>query len=101
MATRRGLLGSLLMGVVWLLSHGAKLAADDTTSTIHTVLPQDAIPAIVHPVFRPAQQSQVAPDTVMIGVVFNGAAHAYAAVLLNAHEIVNDVVGGEKVATTW
>jgi hypothetical protein len=37
----------------------------------------------------------------MIGVVVNGDAHAYAAMLLNAHEIVNDVVGGEPVATTW
>ena len=37
----------------------------------------------------------------MIGVAFNGEVHAYAAVLLNAHEIVNDVVGGEHVATTW
>jgi len=101
MATRRGLLGCLLVSGVWLLGHGARLAADDTAAEIHTVLPKDAIPAILRPAFLPAQQVQIAPDAAMIGVVLNGEAHAYAAVLLNAHEIVNDVVGGEKVATTW
>ena len=97
----RHLLCCLLVGGVWLLSHGAMPAADEVASTIHTVLPKDAIPAILHPVFLPAQQARVAPDAAMIGVVLNGEAHAYAAGLLNAHEIVNDVVGGEKVATTW
>jgi len=70
-------------------------AADEEGSTILTVLPKDAIPAILHPTFVPAQQARVAPEASMIGVVVNGEAHAYSAVLLNAHEIVNDVGGGE------
>lgn len=101
MATRRGLLGYLLVGGVLLLGHGAWLAADDTAATMYTVLPRDAIAAILRPAFVPAQQAHIAPDAAMIGVVFNGEAHVYSAVLLNAHEIVNDVVGGAKVATTW
>ena len=101
MVTRRSLLCCLCMGGVWLLGYGVRLAAGDTASEIHTVLPKDAIPAILHPTLLPAPPAQVAADTAMIGVVFNGEAHAYAAVLLNAHEIVNDAVGGEKVATTW
>jgi Protein of unknown function (DUF3179) len=101
MATRRVLLGCLLVGGVWLLGYGVRLAAGDTASEMHTVLPKDAIPAILRPILLPALHAQVAPDAAMIGVVFNGEAHAYAAVLLNAHEIVNDVVGGEPVATTW
>ena len=102
MVTRYGLLlYGLLVGGLWLGSPGVLHAAEEEISPILTVLPKDAIPAILHPSFVPAQHAQVAPDTAMIGVVFNGDAHAYAAMLLNAHEIVNDVVGGEHVATTW
>ena len=101
MVTRHGLWYCLLIVGVWLGSHGMMHAAAEEISPILTVLPKDAIPAILHPTFVPAQQAQVAPDTAMIGVVVKGDAHAYAAVLLNAHEIVNDVVGGEPVATTW
>ncbi len=95
MVTRHSLLYCLFVGVVWLLSPGVMHAADEEGSTILTVLPKDAIPAILHPTFVPAQQARVAPEASMIGVVVNGEAHAYSAVLLNAHEIVNDVGGGE------
>lgn len=101
MVTIRSLLSALMVCSIWLVGTGALHAAEDVDSTIHTVLPKDAIAAIVHPAWLPAQQAQVAPGAAMIGVMFNGEAHAYSAVLLNAHEIVNDVVGGEKVATTW
>lgn len=101
MVTRHGLWYGLLVVGVWLGSQGIIHAADEEIAPILTVLPKDAIPAILHPTFVPAQHAQVAPDVAMIGVVFNGDAHVYAAVLLNAHEIVNDVVGGEPVATTW
>ena len=101
MVTRYSLLVSwLLVGGLWLSSSGVLHAAEENSSIL-TVLPKDAIPAILHPRFVPAPHAQVAPDTAMIGVVVNGDAHAYAALLLNAHEIVNDVVGGEPVATTW
>ncbi len=69
--------------------------------TIHDVLPKDAIRAILKPEFVPASEARVEPETAMIGVVLGGEAHAYATVVLNSHEIVNDVVGGVKVATTW
>ena len=101
MVTRHGLWYGLLVVGVWLGSQGIIHAADEGNSAILTVLPKDAIPAILHPTFVPAQQAQVTPEAAMIGVVFQGDAHTYAAVLLNAHEIVNDVVGGEPVATTW
>lgn len=101
MVTRYGLLlYGLLVGGLWLGSPGS-LHAVEENSPVLTVLPKDAIAAILSPNFVPAQHAHVAPDTAMIGVVVNGDAHAYAAVLLNAHEIVNDVVGGEPVATTW
>jgi hypothetical protein len=76
-------------------------AAGDVASEIHTVLPPDAIRAVLQPEFVPVTEARVEDTAAMIGVVLNGEAHAYSAVLLNAHEIVNDVVGDTKVATTW
>jgi hypothetical protein len=68
---------------------------------IHTVLPIDAIPAVFSPKFLPAGEAEVLKDSPMIGVSIAGEHHAYSMVLLNAHEIVNDVVGGKAIATTW
>lgn len=68
---------------------------------IHTVLPFDAIPAIFNPDFVPAEVADVSDNAPMIGVSINGEHHAYSMYLLNGHEIVNDTVGNEPVATTW
>lgn len=68
---------------------------------IHHILPKDAIRAVLQPEFVPVAEAQVADDAAMIGVVLNDEAHVYSAMLLNAHEVVNDTVGGVHVATTW
>ncbi len=68
---------------------------------IHTVLPFDAIPAIFDPEFVSAENADVHSNSPMIGVSINGEQHAYSMILLNGHEIVNDVVGGKPIATTW
>lgn len=68
---------------------------------IYTVLPFDAIPAIRDPQFVSAREAKLQDDSPVIGVSFNGESHAYSIYLLNGHEIVNDVVGGAKIATTW
>lgn len=65
------------------------------------VLPPDAIQSILKPDFVPTDQAKIEEESPMIGVVLNDQAHAYSMFLLNAHEIVNDVVGGEKIAVTW
>ena len=76
-------------------------AADYTDDKIRTLLPFDAIPAITKPQFVPANAAQLDADAPVIGVTFNGESHAYSLYLLNGHEIVNDVVGGQNIATTW
>ncbi|MCP5097226.1 MAG: DUF3179 domain-containing protein [Chloroflexi bacterium] len=70
---------------------------------IITLLPADAIPAIDNPEFVSAADADgsYAPDELVIGVEFNGDARAYSVPLLSSHEIVNDTVGGEKIAVTW
>ncbi len=94
------LLTSLLLLTAWSPWCGGARAAEEEPQ-IHTVLPMDAIPAILDPAFVPATQAKVEDMAAMIGVVFDQEAHAYSSVVLNYHEIVNDVVAGVKIATTW
>lgn len=70
---------------------------------IVTLLPRDAIPAIDDPEFYSVEQAdrEYAPEEQVLGVVFNGEARAYSTGLLSSHEIVNDTVGGRKIAVTW
>lgn len=68
-----------------------------------TLLPRDAIPAIDNPRFINAADADefYDPDELVIGVEFNGEARAYSVPFLSNHEIVNDTVGGVKIAVTW
>ena len=70
---------------------------------IITLLPKDGIPAIDNPVFVSAEEAdlQYEPDELVIGVQFDGDARAYSIPMLSSHEIVNDTVGGRKIAVTW
>ena len=70
---------------------------------IVTLLPRDAIPAIDNPIFLPAPEAALShrPDELVMGVSYNGESHAYSVGVLSSHEIVNDTVGGRKIAVTW
>ena len=76
-------------------------AADYTDDAIRTILPFDAIPAITDPQICVCHATELDADAPVIGVTFNDESHAYSLYLLNGHEIVNDVVGGQNIATTW
>lgn len=76
-------------------------AADYTDDAIRTLLPFDAIPAITDPQFVSANAAELDADAPVIGVALNNESRAYSLYLLNGHEIVNDVVGGQNIATTW
>lgn len=75
----------------------------DREYTIVTLLPFDAIPAIDNPEFLTAEQAdeEYSPEEMVIGVTFNGESRAYSVPHLSMHEIVNDTVGGVKIAVTW
>lgn len=70
---------------------------------ILTALPRDAIPAIDDPKFVSVDEADESygEDELILGVEFNGDARAYSVPLLSSHEIVNDMVGGVKIAVTW
>ena len=65
------------------------------------VLP-DGIPDLRNPKFENAdEQTFMNPDDRVFGVEINGDARAYPLRVVNAHEMVNDVVGGEPVSLMW
>ena len=65
------------------------------------LLPPDGIPAIYEPKFVDGSTAEIAGDEFVIGLEIDGDARAYSMNLLDRHEIVNDVVGGQQVITTW
>ena len=78
-------------------------AGSEETYELVTLLPRDAIPAIDDPQFYDAGAAdrEYTPDELVLGVDINGERRAYSTALLNQHEIVNDLVGGQPIAVTW
>lgn len=69
---------------------------------IQSILPQDAIPALIKPAYLTVSQaSDIYDQEEVIGVIVNGDARAYPLSTLSAHEIVDDDVGGQPIAVTW
>lgn len=88
---------SLLLSVPHFLS-----AADLRPEDIVTILPKDAIPAILSPSFEEGSNaSWLKGKDVVIGVEIGGDSRAYPVPILSRVEIVNDRVGGIPIAVTW
>ena len=70
---------------------------------IVTLLPRDAIPAILDPKHLSASAAigHINDSDRVLGVSINGESRAYPISTLSAHEIANDFVGGVKIAITW
>ena len=71
--------------------------------TIVTLLPKDAILAVFDPEFLTIEEADEWYDAqeLVLGVEINGEARAYSIPFLSGREIVNDTVGGRKIAVTW
>ena len=90
---------------------GSPIAAPTTVSInnqydhyeIVSLLPRDAIKAIDDPIFLSKNEANesYSDGEQVIGVEINGDARAYSIPMLSSHEIVNDTVGGVKIAVTW
>jgi len=75
----------------------------ERTFEIVELLPPDGIPSINNPEFYSADEADAEynPNEMVLGVSINGDTRAYSTSLLDRHEIVNDEVGGRKIAVTW
>lgn len=104
---------ALVIGALWWLTSAFRgrssestvieAASDGRELRIVTLLPKDAILAISDPHFLEAEDGDAwyDPDELVLGVEINGDARAYSIPFLSRHEIVNDTVGGRKIAVTW
>ncbi|MDA1190441.1 MAG: DUF3179 domain-containing protein, partial [Candidatus Poribacteria bacterium] len=64
--------------------------------------PKDGIPALTDPKVIPlAAADYLDDDDVVLGVSLNGETRAYPLKILNWHEIVNDELGGKRIAVTY
>jgi hypothetical protein len=88
---------------LWALLNGPPAsAADLRPEEIVTVLPRDAIPAILSPSFDEGEKtSWLKGNDAVVGVEIAGDSRAYPVPILSRHEIVNDSVGGIPIAVTW
>ncbi len=62
---------------------------------------KDGIPALDNPEFEPIAQSTITKDTLGIYIEVNGEQKFYPYNILVWHEIINDEIGGQKVAITF
>ena len=78
-------------------------AASPRDLDIVTLLEFDAIKAIDNPEFLSPEEvgDTYPPNEKVIGVSIDGDSRAYSVPMLSRHEIVNDTVGGVKIAVTW
>ena len=86
-------------------------ASEPTSTVAHaprdldivTLLEFDAIKAIDNPEFLSPDEvgDTYRPNEKVIGVSIDGDNRAYSVPMLSRHEIVNDTVGGVKIAVTW
>jgi len=70
---------------------------------MYAVLLLDAIPAISEPTFVSGEEAdrQMQSAEPVLGLEIAGDTRAYSLWQLDAHEIVNDTVGGREIAATW
>jgi hypothetical protein len=85
-----------------LLPNAKAMGADLRPEEIVTVLPKDAIPAILSPSFEEGKKaSWLKAKDFVVGVEIAGESRAYPVPTLSRHEIVNDKIGGVPIAVTW
>lgn len=82
---------------------GADPNRPDRDYTIVEILPKNFIPAVKYPYFYDVEDTVgiYSDEELVIGLSIGGEHRAYSVPYLSGREIVNDTVGGEKVAVTW
>ena len=85
----------------FLIPYG-QTARIDLTEVVWGGVRPDGIPDIRNPqTLDPSGATYLFPDDRVFGVSINGEHRAYPLRIINAHEMVNDVVGGEPIALAY
>jgi hypothetical protein len=76
---------------------------DVLNRNIVSVLSKDGIPSIDSPRFISAGEgdSFLRPDDIVFGIAYQGTVRAYPQRILVWHEIVNDIIAGERISITY
>lgn len=81
---------------------GGVFIDDRLDATKDEVCPRGCIPAIDQPKTTPAAQGRWYPDSAIVfGIVINGEARAYPKNIMEVHEMVNDTLGGRRIAIPY
>ncbi len=85
------------------MAPGADPGRPDRGYDIVEILPKNFIPAVMFPYFYDAEEAEAVygEEELVIGLSIGGEHRAYSVPYLSGREIVNDTVGGVKVAVTW
>jgi uncharacterized protein DUF3179 len=72
-------------------------------SEIMFSVPRDTIPALLAPRFITVAEArrELKDSDRVLGVFLKGEAKTYPVQILNWHELVNDVVGGQPILVSW
>ena len=74
----------------------------DLTEVVWGGVYTDGIPDLWNPLtITPAEADYIWPGDRVLGVNINGETKAYPLRIVNAHEMVNDTVGGEPISLMW
>ena len=104
LAWKVDLLSLIDMGYRELFPPGVKISIDPA-DVVWGGVPIDGIPDLIHPPMlsakRADEQGYPGPQDRVFGVSINGDHRAYPLRVANAHEMINDVVGGEPIALAY
>ncbi len=100
-----------VLGVTWVLGGLPRLwgsapsasmpEENEVLAKMARLLGRDMIAPIYAPRFADAAYATLRDDELILGVEINGEAKAYPITVLNAREMVNDVLGGVPILATW
>jgi hypothetical protein len=98
-----GLLAVLVAAAVTAQRPEPRVVAEIDGDPVYQVLPVGQIPAITAPTYVSGEEAdaQMLDHEPVLGVIINGKTRAYSLWQLDAHEIVNDRLGGTAFAATW
>jgi hypothetical protein len=98
-----GLLAALVAVAAMAQESLPPVVAEIDGDPVYQVLPVGQIPAITAPTYVSGKEAdaQMLDHEPVLGVVINGKTRAYSLWQLDAHEIVNDRLGGTAFAATW
>ena len=101
-AWKSTLMGNLHPRMGEFLRPASEFSRINLTEIVWGGVPPDGIPDLRNPPMLTAAEAEYLDDSDRVfGVTINGESRAYPLRIVNAHEMVNDTVGGEPISLLW